>query len=111
MPSNDPRQRFADIVEHSDHIADFVSGLTYEEYVQDTRTRLAVERALQIIAEAAVKLGPVAEERVPDQPWKKIRGFGNVLRHEYDRLVDPEIWALVHGSLRSLREACARQLG
>lgn len=52
----------------------------------------AVERCLERICEAAAKLGDMAAHLMPDQPWQKIRSFGNVLRHAYDeieRLIRP----------------------
>ncbi len=42
----------------------------------------AVERCLERISEAAAKLGDMAVHLMPDQPWQKIRSFGNILRHE-----------------------------
>jgi hypothetical protein len=45
----------------------------------------AVERHLQKISEAAVRLSDHAEILCPGVPWRNIRGIGNFLRHEYDR--------------------------
>ena len=33
--------------------------------------------------------------QAPGVPWKKIRGIGNVLRHEYHKIADDVIWAVV----------------
>jgi uncharacterized protein with HEPN domain len=88
LPSDRPEQRFADIVENIDLIAAFTAGMGYDQFAADLRTRLAVERCLAIISEAAAKLGAEAERRCPGLPWADIRGFGNHLRHGYDRLVD-----------------------
>ena len=55
-----------------------------EGYLADAKTQDAVERCFQRISEAAVKLGDDADARYPEIPWRDIRRFGNVLRHEYD---------------------------
>lgn len=41
----------------------------------------------------------------PDIPWKRIRGIGNVLRHEYHRVADDAVWVVVVDSLTPLRAA------
>lgn len=56
--------------------------------------------------EAAKKLGKQAESLAPDQPWKKIRGLGNLLRHEYDTIRRDDLWAIVRRDLTSLHKAC-----
>jgi hypothetical protein len=73
-------------------------------------TRLAVERCLLIISEAARKLGPEAEARCPEIPWSRVRGLGNWLRHDYDRMNYQAIWETVTQDLAVLRTACHRQL-
>lgn len=60
------------------------------------------------ISEAASKLGMLAEAIVPEQPWPRIKAFGNVLRHEYDELSMERIWKLVKNDLPSLRAACEK---
>jgi uncharacterized protein with HEPN domain len=81
-----PEQRFRDIVKNIDRIRAFTDGMTYEQFVADEKTRLAVERCLLIISEAAAKLGELAEEACPTVPWPQIRRSGNVLRHDYDEI-------------------------
>jgi len=108
MSSKTPVQRFADIVEASDRIRDFISGMDREAFEQDIKTVMAVERCLLIVSEAAVKLDDVAEKKLPGLPWYDIRGIGNRLRHDYDD-IDPEIlWNTVKAYLPGLRESCRR---
>lgn len=74
--------------------------------------RGAVERCLERIREAAHRLGSVAEELIPGQPWGQIRGMGNQLRHAYNRITIDMIWDTVRYRLPSLdadaRHALAR---
>lgn len=108
MSSKTPVQRFFDIVEASDRIRDFISGMEREAFEQDIKTVMAVERCLLIISEAAVKLDDVAKKELPGLPWSDIRGIGNRLRHDYDD-IDPEIlWNTVNAYLPELRESCRR---
>jgi uncharacterized protein with HEPN domain len=66
MPSKRPGQRLCDIVENADLIVEFTAAMSFDQYLADARTRLAVERCLSIIAEAARKLGTEAETRCPE---------------------------------------------
>lgn len=70
----------------------------------------AVERYLERISEAAMKLGPVAETLCPEISWPKIRGLGNVLRHEYDRVEGIRIWYVVQDDLPQLKTAVSDTL-
>lgn len=106
MPTQDPLQRFHDMVENIDRIADFTKGLSRKTYDGDIKTRLAVERCMQIISEAAAKLGATAEETAPEIPWADIRGMGNQLRHGYSELDADIVWATIENDLAPLRVAC-----
>ena len=94
-----------DILENIERIEDYTRGFTFERFVRDRLHRDAVERCLTRIAEAARKLEGLAETLAPDQPWSDIRGIGNVLRHEYDRVEIEEIWRVVADDLAPLRKA------
>jgi uncharacterized protein with HEPN domain len=43
---------------------------------------------------------------MPDQPWDDIRGLGNRLRHEYDRITRARLWSIVQTGLPPLVAAC-----
>jgi uncharacterized protein with HEPN domain len=107
MPSSDPARRFADIVREIDLILDMTAGKSLDDIGGDLKTLRAVERCFQIISEAAAKLGPEAERLCPDHEWRKIRGFGNVLRHGYDNVELDILWATIDdGRLRRMRADC-----
>lgn len=63
-----------------------------------------MERCLSRISEAAVKIGPVAEEILPGHDWRGIRGIGNRLRHEYDIITYSANWAIVVKRLPELHD-------
>jgi len=81
-----------------------------EEFRASPMAVAAVERKLQIISEAAIRLGDEAEKRIPDQPWRDIRGIGNHLRHAYERVDLETLWAAVTDDLPPLKAAVLREL-
>src|SRR5690242_4262368 len=86
-------------------IEQFTLGMDFEQFREDPKTIAAVERKLQIISEAAIRLGASAEARCPGAPWRDIRGMGNWLRHQYDRIELPVIWRTVETELPPLKSA------
>ena len=75
-------------------------------FMADNKTYDATERCLSRISEAASKLGLLAEELAPNQPWNDIRGIGNWLRHEYPRILKETVWKTVSEDLPSPRSDC-----
>ena len=86
MPSKDPVQRLEDILHNIYRIEEFTAGMGLPDFSKDRKTCDAVERCLERISEAAKKLGPAAETLCPAIPWPSVRGLGNLMRHEYDRI-------------------------
>lgn len=114
MPSERPRQRFQDIIDNIDNIDridNYIAGLDLAGFRQDQKTIDAVERCLSRISEAAVKLGDLAPQLVPEMPWADIRGIGNHLRHGYDAISIDRIWLTLRSDLPALRAACVRVVG
>jgi uncharacterized protein with HEPN domain len=101
----------ADIVEHIDQATEFLADLTPEELERDRKTAAAVERALQCVTEAAIRVG---NERMaviaPDVPMRKVRDLGNRLRHAYESIDLRVIHATVLDDLPALRARCVAAL-
>ena len=65
MPFRDKTRHLRDILEAIDLIELFLDGLTFESYQTDLKTKSAVERQMQIMTEAAIRLGRDAEQIAP----------------------------------------------
>ena len=86
-------------------ITAFTQRMDFETFRQDPKTVAAVERKLQVISEAAIRLGEAAERLCPGPPWRNVRGLGNWLRHQYDRIDLASIWGTVTEDLPVLESA------
>jgi uncharacterized protein with HEPN domain len=106
VPSDDPLQRFTDIVENIGRIQRFTTGMDLTGFAGNEQTVLAVKYSLLIISEAAAKLGDLAADLCPDIPWREIRGLGNRLRHDYDSIDVVRVWLLLQRDLPPLKIAC-----
>ncbi len=89
--------RLAHILAAAETIQAILTNKTREEFANDVQSRLAVERALEIICEAS-RIICEASRHIPDAvkaqrkdiDWPRMVGFGNLLRHAYHS-VDPQI--------------------
>ena len=95
MPSSRPWVRVEDILENALAVLEYTQSMELVTYLSDRKTRDACERCLSRISEAAVKLGPFAEEAFPQHNWRGIRDIGNILRHEYDQVETVNIWDVI----------------
>jgi uncharacterized protein with HEPN domain len=89
-------------LEAIDMIERFTLDMDFEAFREDPKTVAAVERKLQLISEAATRLGDQAEALCPGLPWRNIRGIGNWLRHQYDRVDMQTVWNTVTDELPRL---------
>lgn len=110
MPFEDVRLHLSDILDAIRSIEEFVSGMDLAAYAADERTQAAVERKILIISEAAIRLGDAAETVCPEIPWRDIRGIGNWLRHQYDRIDAETIWNTIQDDFPPLKIAVERAL-
>jgi uncharacterized protein with HEPN domain len=79
-------------------------------FEQNWESRWIVERGIEIISEASRRLPDEIKARYPDIPWRKVAGIGNVMRHDYDSVAAPVLWALVRHDLAPLEAACRAEL-
>jgi uncharacterized protein with HEPN domain len=71
----------------------------------------ATLRRLQIMAESTVHLSDAVKSGAPHIPWHKIKGFRNILVHDYLGDVDPAIVrGVVETYLPPLKEFCEQCL-
>ena len=92
-----PHERLHDILEYGTYaVGQAAHGAQRLE--ADLTLRLAFERALFLVGEAAAAL-PSATRQAIDQPWHDIIGLRNVLAHQYEGL---ELALLVNHAKRHL---------
>lgn len=102
MPFKDDRQHLLDIIEAIDLIATFVGELDFDAYRNDRKTKSAVERQIQILTEAAKRLGEQSGPRYLGTDWRSWCSMGNVIRHAYHRVSDEIVWTTIKSELPEL---------
>jgi uncharacterized protein with HEPN domain len=103
LSSRSSDQSLRDILNSIILIEEFVAGVSFDRFRDEPMRIAAVERHLQKVSEAAVRLGDQAEVLCPGLPWRNVRGIGNFLRHEYDGVDLDTVWHTVMDHLPSLK--------
>lgn len=105
------RDWIEDIVENIDRIRGHIGDYSFETFSASALVRDACERCIERIAEAATRIGTARlAEIAPDTVLHQLRGLGNRLRHEYDRIDERLLWDVIDRDLATLRVACAAAL-
>ncbi len=84
-----------DINDEIKNIEEFTRGLSYEKFVDDTKTSYAVIRSFEIIGEAVKNIPSDIKDRYPEIPWKSMAGMRDKLIHEYFGVDYETLWQTI----------------
>ena len=104
MPPDRDKVYLWDMLKAARGVVSSLRGLTFAQYAVDENLRLATERRIEIIGEAARRISPDLEVAHPDIPWRLIVDQRNVLIHAYDEIETERIWALAQQDIPRLVE-------
>ena len=110
MPFRDPQRHLEDALDAIDKIEGFIGDIDLTAYRADEKTKAAVERKIQILTEAIIRLEDESPGAYPEIDQKGYRGMGNILRHSYHRVDDKIVWSTVKEDLPELREIVEKLL-
>jgi uncharacterized protein with HEPN domain len=83
-------------------INEFTNSIEYNQFEKDKMRKLAVERQLEIIGQAANKISLETQNNLDKIPWKNIIGLRNKLAHDYGEILAERIWKISKISLDEL---------
>ena len=99
-----------DMLDAAKQAAGFSASLSLDELLDDTRSRYAIERALEIVGEAARRVSSETISAHPEIPWKGIIGFRNVLAHEYGEIDYRRLFTVINEGVPALITALEAML-
>jgi uncharacterized protein with HEPN domain len=94
MSERTDRDLLDDILICLGKIRNYVSGLNYDAFVNDSKTQDAVIRNIEIIGEASKKISLELKEKYPNIPWKMITGTRDRLIHGYFGVNVDIVWEI-----------------
>jgi uncharacterized protein with HEPN domain len=102
--------RLRDILEAIIEIEDVMRGVSLDQFASDRRTRLLVERLLEIVCEASRTIPDNIKQEEPDIDWRKMIDFGNLLRHAYHTTNAESVWDITQNHLPPLKSLVERRI-
>jgi uncharacterized protein with HEPN domain len=93
----------SNIIENIDDAVNFISTLSFDEFVKDKKSVNAVIRSIEVIGEAAKHVTPEIRSKGPDIPWKNMAGMRDKCIHDYSGIDHETIWFVIKEDLPALR--------
>ncbi len=81
-----------------------------ENFLEDYKTRDAVLRNLQTLAESTQRISPTLKSKYTAIDWENISAFRNVLVHDYLGVDSSEIWDIVAEDIPPLKKTIEQML-
>lgn len=103
-PEDDDAARVWDIVMYARRLIEMTTERTYDDFVGDDQLRLASERCVEIIGEAARQISDDRRSQFPDVPWPQIVGLRNIIVHGYAQLDHNKLWNAIQNDVPKLLE-------
>src|SRR5215467_11449844 len=91
-----------DIVDCIYDINEFTKSIEYHHFEKDKMRKLAVERQLEVIGQAANKISTETQNKLKNIPWKNIIGLRNKLAHDYGEILAERIWIISQKAIQEL---------
>jgi len=87
-----------DVLEHAREIENMTKEVTYDQFANDRKLVLAVERCFEIIGNAMAQLDKFRTDlSITDK--EKIIGLRNKLAHSYDEIEHVNLWSIIKKNL------------
>ena len=91
-----------DIVDCIMDIHEFTKSIAYYQFENDKMRKLAVERQLEVIGQAANKISKETQNKIENVPWGNLIGLRNKLAHDYGDILAERIWTISKKSIQEL---------
>jgi uncharacterized protein with HEPN domain len=99
MKNRDYRMFLEDILQSIAKIQNYLSGLSYDDFIQNGLVFDAVIRNLEVIGEATRHIPEDIKNKYTEIPWRRMAGLRNILIHEYFGLDESIVWEVATRNL------------
>ncbi len=96
--------RLEDIIEHSNHVTQFMEGVSFEELTSNNLLYYAVMKNVEVVGEAAFMLTKAFKAEHPQTPWKMIESMRHILVHDYTNIIPRILWGTATNDIPELRK-------
>jgi len=96
------RARLQHMLDNARLACQFAEGKTREDLETDDQLRLALDRAVEIVGEAASHVTDELQGETPEIPWSDIKGIQVIVAHKYYEIDNDILWETVNDYLPPL---------
>ena len=98
------KSRLEHILEAIDRLQTFAGNLSREELESDVLRYYGIVKNIEIIGEASNMLTDKFKSEHPEVEWRAISNMRNFLVHEYFRVDNDTVWAVIHSDIVELKK-------
>lgn len=95
---------FQDIIDSIKKIEQYTKKMSFDDFMEDSKTIDAVVRNLEIIGEATRYIAIATKQKHPEIPWAQIAGMRNKVIHEYSGVDSSILWQTVKVDIPDLKK-------
>ncbi len=92
-----------DILEYMERAEQYLESLSYDEFMDDVKTRDAVIRCVEVIGEATKNVPEELRKAYPDIPWRDMSGMRDKTIHGYFQVDLENVWLVVKEEIPKLK--------
>ena len=97
------KQRLLHILEAIEEIENYISGVNFDAFLQNSMMRFASVKQIEIIGEAANNISEEVKNKFTEIQWRQITGLRHILVHEYFGVDNRLIWQIVIDDIPKLK--------
>ena len=98
------KSRLEHILQAIDRLQTYAGNLSREELETDVLRYYGIVKNIEIIGEASNMLTDRFKSAHPEVEWRAISNMRNFLVHEYFRVDNDTVWAVIHGDIVELKK-------
>lgn len=87
--------RLQHIKDAIEEVQSYVEGIDLAFFENDSKTRFASIKQLEIVGEAVYHLTQELKEQYPEVEWKAIEGLRHILVHDYYEIQNDILWRII----------------
>lgn len=99
MPKRDDDLLVSDMIDCCLKILNYIKGLDYDAFLNDSKTTDAVIRNFEVLGEACKYVSDETKLKNPLIEWRKIGDFRNILIHDYFGINHDILWNIIEKEL------------
>ena len=97
------KERLLHILDAIEDIENFTKQITYSQFIEDYKLRLALVKLFEIIGEASSNITEETENEFSEIEWSILKGIRNILVHEYFGIDYDIIWDSIKTNIPDLK--------